>query len=114
MAYHARMRGVLILLAVACGGEGTQIPRDQATSAGELLFNGYTKHDVKCFECHDGTGAGTKWGPALSERVPRLDDPQLRAVILDGHAKMPAFRGKLSDAEVRELVTWLRERFGAS
>jgi mono/diheme cytochrome c family protein len=107
------MRSVLILLVVACGGEGTQIPRDQAKSAGELLFNGYTKPDVKCFSCHDGTGAGTKWGPALDERVPRLDDPQLRAVILDGHDKMPAFRAKLSVGEVAELVTWLRERFGA-
>jgi mono/diheme cytochrome c family protein len=67
---------------------------------------------VKCFSCHDGTGAGTNYGPALSARVPTLDDAQLRAVILDGKGKMPPFRTKLTDAEADAIITWLQQRFG--
>jgi len=102
----------VVLVIAACGGEGAQLPRAQLRSAGELAFNGYSASHATCFECHDGTGAGTKWGPALADRVPRLDDTALRAVILDGKGKMPGFRGKLTDAELGDLVAWLRERFG--
>ena len=114
MAYHAAVRYAWILgLVVACGGEGKQLPRDRLSDPGELLFNGYTKSTITCFECHDGTGAGTKWGPALAGRVPELTDDRLRATILDGFGKMPAFRGKLTDAELAVLVRWLRARFGS-
>ena len=103
---------VLATFAFGCGSGGTQIPRDRVTSPGDALFNGYTKPDVNCFECHDGTGHGTSWGPALAKRVPLRTDDQLTATIRDGKGKMPAFRAKLTDAEIAELVTWLRGTFG--
>jgi cytochrome c5 len=113
-----RMHRVLIIAicaaAIACGGEGKQIPRTNIADPGEAIFNGYTKPNVKCYECHDGTGHGTKWGPALATRVPRLDDSELKHKILDGYGKMPAFRGKLSDDELAQLVAWLRRTFGSS
>lgn len=103
---------VLAGLALGCGSGGNQIPRDRVTSPGEALFNGYTKPDVKCFECHDGTGHGTKWGPALAQRVPRRTDDELAATIRGGKGKMPAFRAKLTDSEIAQIVSWLRATFG--
>jgi len=105
-------RLALVALAIGCGGGGAQLPRDQITDPAQSLFNGYAKSAVDCYECHNGDGRGTKWGPPLAQRVPRLTDDQIRGVIVDGRGKMPAFRAKLTDAEVGELVTWLRARFG--
>ncbi|HSD90866.1 MAG TPA: cytochrome c [Kofleriaceae bacterium] len=116
---HARSRRralalslVIATLAIGCGAAGKQIPRDRVTSPGEALFNGYTKSNVKCFECHDGTGRGTSWGPALATRVPKLTDDQIAATIRTGKGKMPSFASKLTDADIAELVTWLRGTFG--
>ena len=111
------MRSCLILLAVvACGGGGTQLPRDRASEPGAALFNGYTRGNVRCYECHGGDGAGTKWGPALAQRVPKLSDDQVRQAIVDGKGEMPAFGFKITASEVETLVGWLRVRFdrGAS
>ena len=104
----------VLLLVAACGAEGTQLPRTQIADPGELLFNGYTKADVTCFKCHNGDGTGTKWGPALAARVPQLTDDGLRQVILEGKGKMPAWRKRLTDDDVAQLTTWLRQRFGHS
>jgi len=110
----AAARGLAVLaIVIACGGGGHQIPRDRVTSPGEALFNGYAKHGINCFECHDGTGRGTTWGPALATRVPSLTDDQIAATIRTGKGKMPAFGTKLNDAEVGQVVTWLREKFGS-
>jgi hypothetical protein len=102
---------VLALVACACGGGGKQLPRDRVVEPGTALFNGYTHKSVDCWECHDGEGGGTKWGPALATRVGKLTDAELRRVIVDGRGKMPAFRARLSDAELATLVGWLRQRF---
>ena len=103
-----------LAILVACGGEGTQIPRTQLADPGALLFNGYTKPAINCFGCHNGDGAGTKYGPPLATRVPRRSDDQLRKVILEGRGNMPAFRDKLDDAELAQLVVWLRHEFDRS
>jgi mono/diheme cytochrome c family protein len=106
------LRSMLAAIVVACGGGGQQVPRERATDPAAALFNGYTRHDVNCFECHDGTGGGTKWGPSLARRVPESSDEQLRKVFVEGKGKMPAWRSQLSGAEVELLVAWLRSTFG--
>jgi mono/diheme cytochrome c family protein len=104
----------LALFVAACAAEGKQIPRTQIGDPGEVLFNGYTKPNVTCYKCHNGDGTGTKRGPALASRVPKLTDDEIRNVILNGKGKMPAWRGKLTDEEVAQLTKFLRERFGQS
>jgi len=109
-----RTLGASVLAAVlaACGGGGHRIPRDCVTSPGEALFNGYTRPEIRCFGCHDGTAHGTSRGPDLATRVPTLTDEQIASTIRTGKHRMPSFAGKLSDAEIAELVTWLRGTFG--
>jgi mono/diheme cytochrome c family protein len=105
---------VALVMLASCGGGGKPLERARITSPGESLFNGYVKSNVKCYECHDGTGAGTKWGPALAARVPLRTDEELATTIRAGKGKMPGFASKLTDDEVGQLVTWLRATYGRS
>ena len=95
--------------AIACGG--TQIPKAQSASPAQSLFNGQVRADINCYHCHDGDGSGTLWGPNLAKRVPQLTDDGIAQAIAEGPGLMPSFKGKLSDAEVKEIVAWLRSKF---
>ncbi len=111
------IRLVLPLLLGALAGCATlRAPKEGLTAPGALLFNGYTNPAIDCYSCHGGNGAGTSYGPKLAERVPALDKAKLATVVLDGSTVapgMPGYRGKLSDAELEQLVAWLTDTFGA-
>jgi mono/diheme cytochrome c family protein len=114
LVFSGAARATFVGLAIAaCGGGGIQLPRGQVSDdPGELLFQGYQKPDVQCWECHDGTGGGSKWGPALGLGLAKLTDDQIKHVILDGRRKMPAFRDKLTDDEVMLVIGYVRRAFG--
>jgi cytochrome c6 len=69
----------------------------------------------KCASCHgpDGTGA-TAVGKAMKVRdlrsadVQKQSDADLQKVISDGKGKMPAYKDKLSVADVSSLVAYIR------
>lgn len=67
----------------------------------------------QCTLCHaeDGSGKGPGGrklpGPSLADpklQSERTDDALAKA-IMEGRAGMPGFRGKLTEAEIRSLVT---------
>jgi len=65
----------------------------------------------KCAMCHgpDGKGkmAGTK--DLGSAEVQKMSDAELTAVLTDGKPpKMPAYKGKLSDDQIKSLVKYVR------
>jgi mono/diheme cytochrome c family protein len=102
--------GAVALLSVGCHA-GHALPPETLDSPAARLFNGYSKPNVKCYSCHNGDGHGAN-GPNLSERVPKLSDEGLLSAINEGPSYMPSYRDDLTDAEKRELVSWLRQRFG--
>jgi mono/diheme cytochrome c family protein len=111
------MRSTFIVLSLiglaACAGK--PVAREQLTDRGALLFNGYSKPDVDCYKCHGGDGKGAFiHGPDLSSHVPKMDDAAIANIIKNGKGHMPAFGAKLSDAEIADLTTWLRQAFPAS
>ena len=70
-----------------------------------------------CKSCHGPDGRGT----TLRDQTPSIPDftsqvwqqrrspPELTTTILEGKGTvMPAFRGKLNEAQIRDLVTYLR------
>lgn len=69
----------------------------------------------KCAMCHgdDGTGA-TTMGKKLGLRdlgsadVQKQTDAQLFDVVSKGKNKMPAYNGKIADADIKALVAHLR------
>lgn len=72
---------------------------------------------TKCSSCHaaDGSGSGTM-GKQLGVTDLRADatqkqtDTQLTETITNGKGKkMPAYKGKLTDDQIKDLVGYLRE-----
>jgi mono/diheme cytochrome c family protein len=84
---------------------------NQQADAGRGIFQRF------CKSCHGFDGRGT----TLRDQTPSIPDftsqvwkqrrspPQLTTTILEGKGTvMPAFRGKLNEAQIRDLVTYLR------
>jgi mono/diheme cytochrome c family protein len=78
-----------------------------AEQAGAVLFR-----DKGCAFCHGATGAGGKKGPDLSGiRTDKLWPPdKIAAQIRDGGQKMPPFADSVTDAEIADLVAYLRAK----
>jgi cytochrome c6 len=80
-----------------------------ATAAGADVYK------AQCVGCHgaDG-GAGTPIGKALKVQdlrraeVQTMKDADLAAVIEKGKGKMPSFKGKLSAAQIGQVVEYIR------
>jgi mono/diheme cytochrome c family protein len=103
-----RLAALCVLLA---GCAGVQLPQAQLTAPGALLFNGYKNPDVNCYHCHNGDAQGSMRGPNLATRVPTMADAQIQSIIETGKSFMPSFKGKVSQAEIDDVIAWLRSSF---
>ena len=71
-------------------------------------------YKAKCSMCHgvrDGAdGKGGKMGTRdfASPEVKAETDAQLTDIVTKGKGKMPSYSGKLSDADINGLVTYIR------
>jgi cytochrome c6 len=70
----------------------------------------------KCSICHGPDGSGkTSMGKSLkiadlhSADVQKMPDADLKAVITNGKNKMPPFKGKLTDAQIDQVISYIRE-----
>ncbi len=79
-------------------------------SASENLYKS------KCAMCHaaDGSGnttAGKKLGvrDLRSPEVQKQTDAQLTEVTVKGKNKMPAYKKKLTEVQIKQLVAYIRE-----
>lgn len=72
---------------------------------------------TKCAMCHAANGSGdSMMGKKLgakdlrSAEIQKKSDAEINKLITDGvPPKMPAYKGKLSDAEIKGLVAYIRE-----
>jgi cytochrome c6 len=80
-----------------------------AQSPGEATYK------AKCQSCHGAEGTpnpgiakamGVK--PANDPSVTSISESQMIADTTNGKGKMPAFKGKLTDAEIKDSVTYFR------
>ena len=64
----------------------------------------------KCAVCHGPDGKGGRMGTRdfASPEVKAETDVQLTDIITKGKGKMPSFTGKLSDADIKGLVAYIR------
>ena len=75
-------------------------------------------YDDRCAKCHGLTGKGDGPKAKTLKKKPRdytntaemakLTDDQLKKEILDGKKPMPAFRGKIDEKTVDDLVAYVR------
>jgi mono/diheme cytochrome c family protein len=81
------------------------------TTSGLAQDSGPDLYKSKCQMCHaaDGSGntpagKGMKARPFNSPDVLKQSDADMTAVIKKGKNKMPAFEGKLTDAQIASLI----------
>ena len=74
-----------------------------------------TLYKSKCAACHgaDGKGstaAGTKLGAHdfASPDVQKETDEQLIEIVTNGKNKMPSYKGKIPDEQIKGLVAYIR------
>ncbi len=65
---------------------------------------------AKCAMCHGPDGKGGKMGTRdfASPEVKAETDAQLTDIITKGKGKMPSYSGKLSDADIKGMVAYVR------
>jgi cytochrome c6 len=69
----------------------------------------------KCAGCHspDGSGSGPA-GKAMhlrnlgSAEVQKQSDAELTAITANGKGSMPAYKGKLTDEQIKQVVSFIR------
>lgn len=77
--------------------------------------SGADTYKAKCAMCHGADGTGnTPAGKSMKVRsfsspeVVKMSDDDLIAVTASGKAKMPAYKGKLTDAQIKDVVAYIR------
>jgi mono/diheme cytochrome c family protein len=84
-------------------------------SASLGLAQGADVYKTKCASCHGATGVpspamakamGVK--PAGDPAVKAKSEAQMIAVTTNGAGKMPAYKGKLTDAQIKAAVEYFR------
>jgi mono/diheme cytochrome c family protein len=77
--------------------------------------NAAATYKGKCTGCHGADGKGdTGPGKALgvpdfgSEEATKMSDADLAKIVTDGKGKMPAYGKKLNEAEIKDLVAYIR------
>lgn len=71
-------------------------------------------YKAKCAMCHGTDGAATTNAGKMMKTPPTTDaafkasDADLFAATKNGKGKMPAFNGKLTDPQIKELITYMK------
>ena len=103
MSKTIRMQSALAAVILLSGAVGF------AQTSGEATYK------AKCQSCHGAQGVpnpgiakamGVK--PASDPSVKSLSEAQMITDTTNGKAKMPAFKGKLTDAEIKASVDYFR------
>ena len=103
MSKTIRMSSALAAIILLSGAVGF------AQTSGEATYK------LKCQSCHGAQGVpnpgiakamGVK--PASDPSVKALSEAQMITDTTNGKGKMPAFKGKLSDAEIKASVDYFR------
>lgn len=85
-----------------------------ATSAAVAQGSGADTYKSKCAMCHgaDGLASGPAGKamnvPAVTAPAFKAADADLIAVTKSGKGKMPAYAGKLTDAQIKDVIAYMR------
>jgi mono/diheme cytochrome c family protein len=110
MAFSVRLFSFATALFIVCGcTQNLHALSKKMTpeEAGAILFR-----DKGCAHCHGAGGTGGKKGPDLSGiRTDKLwTSEKITHQILEGGQKMPPFSDSLTEAEITQLVAYLRAK----
>ena len=93
---------ISVIVVIVCASSGAAFGADAATLWAQ-----------NCASCHgkDGSGntaMGKKLGVQDYTKSQSFSDAEAANIIKNGKGKMKAFKGKLSDADVKALVGYIR------
>jgi cytochrome c6 len=98
-------RAVLVGAALACFA-GTAFSADQKTQ---------DLYKSKCQGCHGADGKATAIGKRLGAKdfqdpdVAKMSEDELEKITKDGKNKMPAYKGKITEQQIDDLVKYIKE-----
>jgi cytochrome c6 len=85
------------------------------TASARAQDEGATLYKSRCAACHGADGKGdTAIGKSQklrdlgSDEVQKQTDAQLTDITANGKGKMPAYKGKLTDDQIKQLVSFIR------
>lgn len=107
-----RLRHFLISLAL--GGTGMATGVAQAQAAPSQAADGKALFAKNCAACHQATGKGIPGAfPALAGNSFVQGAPaEVSTVLLKGRGGMPDFSGSLDDAEIAQVLSYVRSSWG--
>ena len=84
-----------------------------AASATAALAQGADTYKAKCQMCHGADGAAsTPAGKAMAvppvSAFAKASEADLIAITKNGKGKMPAYGGKLTDPQIKDVVAYIR------
>ena len=86
-----------------------------AATTAKAQASGAEIYKTKCQMCHGATGLGDSPAGKALKATPfntpdfiKASDASLLAIIKDGKNKMPGFTGKLKDAQISEVLAYIR------
>ena len=103
MSKLVRNVGTAMLVVLLAGSVGF------AQSSAEALYK------AKCQMCHgekgladSGAGKAMKVKPVTDPDVKKMSEAQMVEAVQNGMGKMQPFKGKLTDAQIKDVVTYFR------
>ena len=80
----------------------------QTVSASPAAVGATLFTEKGCAHCHGAQAQGSENGPDLRDMQHRPSKKRMREQIVNGGKSMPAFGDVLTDAEIKELIAFLR------
>jgi mono/diheme cytochrome c family protein len=67
-------------------------------------------YKAKCAGCHGADGSKSIMGakPLNGPDVQKMSAAEIATAITDGKGKMPAYKGKLTDAQITDLAAYIK------
>jgi outer membrane protein assembly factor BamB len=105
-----------VIIAFRLGAKGN-VTTNEPTTAGTTTAGGSSGETVftsSCGSCHTLNAAGTTGsvGPNLDDLKPKPNQAKVEAQVRNGGGGMPAFQGRLSDAEITAVSKYVAENAG--
>lgn len=115
-ARFLRIGMVLAALVLACSCRIERRKSDAELGLNEQQSRGRAVYDAECIRCHEPYSRWGTHGPSLTgiykkQFLPSgmpANDARVSDVVLMGKAKMPSFRGKLSQQQLEDLLAYLK------
>ena len=80
-----------------------------------IAQSGADTYKAKCQTCHgatgmadSGAGKAMKVKPATDPDVKKMSEAEMIKAVEDGMGKMQAYKGKLTDAQIKDAVNYFR------